>query len=117
MYPPTVTALFAHAEDSVSLVLDAERSALSEIAHYKLQTRRLVVVNCLRAVLVHKRTEVRIRRLRERMTAAAQLRRAQICNEMEALAVDAAQDTSSFAPLHSAIDRVSAELAGIPEAN
>ena len=115
MYPPTVTALFAQAEDPVSLVLDAERSALSEIERFKLQTRRLVVANCLRAVLVHKRTEVRIRRLRERMTANAQLRRAQICGDMEALAVDAVQDISSLAPLHSAIDKVSAELAGIAD--
>jgi len=115
MCPPTVSELFAQAEDPVSLVLDAEHSALAEIEHFKLQTRRLVVVNCLRAVLVHKRTGVRIRRLRERMTAAAQLRRAQICSDMEALAVDAVQDISAFAPLHSAIERVSAELAGISE--
>lgn len=115
MCTPATTAHLAQTGDVVSLVLKAERAALSEIEHFKLQTRRLVVVNCLRAVLVHKRTELRIRRLRERMAAAARLRRAQIGSEMEALAVDAVQDLSSLAPLHRAIDRVSAELAGISE--
>jgi len=115
MSTPAAPAHLAQTGDVVSLVLEAERAALSEIEHFKLQTRRLVVANCLRAVLVHKRTEVRIMRLRERMTAAAQLRHAQICSDMEALAVDAVQDISTFAALHRAIDRVSAELAGIPE--
>jgi len=115
MRTPAPTARLAQTDEVASLVLQAERAALSEIEHFKLQTRRLVVVNCLRAVLVHKRTEVRIRRLRERMSANAQLRRAQICGDMEALAVDAVQDISSLAPLHSAIDKVSAELAGIAD--
>ena len=115
MCTTAVSARLAQADDIVSRVLEAERVALVDVESFKRQTLRLVTVSCLRAVLVQKRTAARIKRLRERMTADAQLRRARISSEMEALQGDIGVDVSLIAPIDSAIARVTAELAGIPE--
>ena len=114
MRTPAVTARLAQTEDAASLVLEAERVALAEVEHYRLQTQGLVATSCLRAELVHKRTEARIERLGERMAAVAQLRQAQMSAEMAALAGDMGTDVSALALLDSAIARVTEELAGIP---
>ena len=118
---PAVTARLAQTEDAASLVLEAERAALAEVEHYKRKMLGLVAASCLRAELVHKRNEARIERLRERMTAAAQLRQVQISNEMEALAGalvgDMDTDASTLALLDGAIARVTEELAGISESS
>ncbi len=114
MCTPAVIARLAQTEDVASLVLEAERVALAEVEHYQRQTLQLVAASCLRAELVHKRTAARIKRLRERMTVAAQLRQVRIGSEMAALAGDLGADSSSHALLDSAIARVTEELAGIP---
>ena len=115
MRTPAITTRLAQTEDVASFVLEAERAAFSEIEHFKRQTLLLVATSWLRAALVHKRTEARIKRLRERMTADAQVRRMRICCEMEALAGDIGEDESLLAPLDGAIVRVTEELAGISE--
>ncbi len=117
MCTPANAAHLAQTGGVVALVLEAERAALSEIEHFELQTMRLVVTSCLRAVLAHKRAEVRIARLRERMTAAAQLRRERVSSEMQALESNAGVPAPLMAPLGAAIAKVTAELAGIPESS
>ncbi|TRZ99526.1 MAG: hypothetical protein D4R84_01790 [Rhodocyclaceae bacterium] len=112
-----VAARLAQTEDVASLVLEAERAALAEVENFKLQTLRLVATSWLRAELVHKRTEARTRRLRQRMTTVAQLRQQQISSEMEALAGDKDTDGSIPAALDSAIGRVTQELAATPESS
>lgn len=113
MRTPAVTARLAQTEDAASLVLEAERVALAEVENYRRQTQGLVAASCLQAELVQKRTEARIKRLGERMTAAAQLRQAQMSTEMAALAGDMGTEVSTLALLDSAIARVTEELAGI----
>ncbi|MDD5176169.1 MAG: hypothetical protein PHQ05_07095 [Sterolibacterium sp.] len=103
--------------DAASLVLEAERVALAEVEHYKHQMQELVAESSLRAEQLHKRTEARIKRLHERMTAAAQLRQAQINSEMVALEGEMVTDGSTSAPLDSAIVRIAEELAGISESS
>ena len=115
MRTSAVTARLAQSEELAALVLEAERAALSEIEQFKRQTLRLVVTSWLRAVLVHKRTQARIKRLRERMTAKAQLRQARISCEMQALAGDIGEEASVLAALESAIARVTEELVGTSE--
>lgn len=117
MRTPAVTARLAQTEDLASLVLEAERAALAEVEDYRRQMLRLVAVSWLRAELVRKRTEARIKRLREQMTAAAQVRQVRISSEMEALAGDMDTDISTLALLDSAIARVTEELAGISESS
>ena len=101
--------------EAVSFVLEAERIALAEVEQYKLQMQELVAASSLCAERLQRHTEARIRRCREHMTAAAQLRQMQISNEMAALAGDMGADGSILPPLDDAIARVIAELAGIPE--
>ena len=115
MRTSAVTARLAQSEELASLVLEAERAALSEIEQFKRQTLRLVVTSWLRAVLVHKRTQTRIKRLRERMTAEAQVRQARISCEMQALAGDIGEEASVLPALESAIARVTEELVGTSE--
>jgi len=110
----TTTVRLAEAEDPVSIVLGAERDALSEIEDFKRKAMQLVVASRLRALLVRKRVDLRIARLREQMTAAAQLRLETISSEMEALATDIVEDAALLAPLEIAIAGVTAELAGKP---
>jgi hypothetical protein len=117
MCTPAVTAHLAQTEDVASLVLEAERAALSDMENFKRQTLLLIVTSWLRAALVHKRTEARIKRLRERMTADAQARHVRVCCETEALATDIGDDASLLAPLDSAIVRVTEELAAISESS
>ena len=117
MCTPAVAARLAQTEDVASLVLEAERVALAEVYHFKLQMLRLVAASWLRAELVHKRTEVRTERLRQRMRAAAQVRQAQLSSEMEALAGDMDADGAIPALLDRAIGRVTEELAAIPESS
>jgi hypothetical protein len=117
MRTPAVTARLAQAEDAASLVLEAERAALAEVEHYRLQMLRLVATSCLRAELVRKRAETRVQRLRERMKATAQLRQERISCDMQALACDPGSDSPELALLDSAIHRVAEELAGIPESS
>ena len=117
MRTPAVTARLAQSEDDASLVLEAERAALAEVEHYRLQMLRLVATGCLRAELVRKRAETRIQRLRERMQAAAQLRHERIDCEIQALACDPGTDSPDLALLDSAIHRVAEELAGLPESS
>jgi hypothetical protein len=105
------TARLAQAEEVASLVLGAERTAISEIENFKRKTLLLIVASWLRAAMVHKRTEARMKRLREQMRADAQDRHMRICRETEAIAADAGEDASLLAPLDSAIVRVIAELA------
>lgn len=64
---------------------------------------------------LHQRTQARIERLRQRMTAAAQARQAQICRETETLAADQDPDAAILARLDKAIARVAEELAGTAE--
>lgn len=115
MCTPAVTTRPAQTENDASLVLEAEHVALAEVEQYKCQTLRLVAASWLRAELVHKRTEARISRLRERMAAAAQVRQLQIGKEMATLAGDTATDGAIPIPLERAIARVVEELAGISE--
>ena len=117
MRTSAVGAYLAETEDPVSIVLEAERAALADVESFRRHTLRLVTVSCLRAVLVQKRTEARIKRLRERMTTDAQLRRDRICSEMEALAADTGVDISLVPSLDKAIAGVTAELAGISESS
>ena len=117
MRTSAVGAYLAETGDPASIVLEAERAALADVESFERQTLRLVTVSCLRAVLVQKRTEARIKRLRERMTTDAQLRRDRIRSEMEALEGDISVDISLVPSLDSAIARVTAELAGISESS
>jgi hypothetical protein len=77
--------------------------------------QELVAASFSRAEQLQQRTEARIRRYRQQMTATAQLRQAQISNELAALAGDMGTDASTLPPLEDAVARVIAELAGIPE--
>ena len=113
MRTPAVTAHLAQTDDVASLVLEAERVALAQVEHCNRKALCLIATAWLRAELVHKRTDVRIKRLRERMVAAAQLRQRRISSDMEALAGDMGEDASILALPDSAIARVSEELAGI----
>lgn len=113
----TVGAHFAELEDPVSIVLEAQDAAVADVENFQRQALRLVTVSCLHAVLVQKRTEVRIKRLRERMTADAQLRRVRVYSDMEALEGDIGVDISRAGQLDNAIARVTAELAGISESS
>ena len=115
MRKPAVTARLAKTEDVASLVLEAERVALADVEQCKRQALRVVAVGLLRAELVHKRSEARIRLVRERMKVAAGIRQLQISSDMEALAGDTGADVSILALVDSAIARVAEELAGISE--
>lgn len=115
MSPPAVIARLAQSEDGASLVLEAERVALAGVELCRLQALRLLAASWLRAELVHKRTEARTERLRERMSAATRVRHKRISSEMAALAADTGADTAILALLDSAIARVTEELAGISE--
>lgn len=115
MSPSAVIARLAQSEEGASLVLEAERVALAEVEHCRLQRLRLVAVSWLRAELVHRRAEARIERLRERMSAATRVRHTRISSEMAALAADTGADTAILALLDTAIARVTEELAGISE--
>jgi hypothetical protein len=117
MRTPTLTARRAQAEDTVSLVLEAERAALTAVEHYRRQMLQLVAISWLRAELVRKRTEARTQRIRERMKAAARVRQESIGSEIEALAGDMGKDLSMLAPLDAAVSRVTEELAGVPESS
>jgi hypothetical protein len=113
MSTPAVTARLAQNRELVSLVLAAERAALADVAQFRRRTGQFLVASCLRALLVQKRTEVRIRRLRERIAAATQVRQLRIGREVAALEADLAQDESMLTPLEAAIVKVTAELAGV----
>ena len=115
MCMPAVAARLAQTKDVAGLVLEAERAALAEVEYCRLQALRLVAVDCLRAELVHKRTQARIVRFRDCMTAAAQLRQVRIGSEMLALAGDIGTDVPALALLDGAVARVTEELAGVPE--
>lgn len=113
----SVAARRAETTNPVSIVLEAEQAALSGVEHFRRQTLQMLVTSALRAVLVHKRAEARIERLRQRMTADAQLRRGQIACEMTALEVDMSVDKAPLMPMDNAIARVAAELAGVSESS
>ena len=113
MRTPAVTARLAQTDDAASLVLEAERVALAEVEQCNRKALCLVAAAWLRAELVHKRTDVRIKRLRERMTSATQVRQVQIRGEMETLAGDVGADASILELTDGAIARVSDELAGL----
>jgi hypothetical protein len=117
MRTPAIAARLAQTENAASLVLEAERAALTEVEHYRLQMLRLVATSCLRAELVRKRAETRIQRLRERMKATAQLRQERISCEMQAVAGVVGTDSSKLALLDGAIHRVAEELAGTAESS
>ncbi len=117
MRTPALIARLAQAEDAASLVLDAERTALAAVEHYRRQMLLLLAISCLRAELVRKRTEARIQRIRERMKAAARVRRETISNEIEALAVDTGVDLSVLTALDKGVSRVIEELAGVSKSS
>ena len=117
MRASAVGAYPAETGDPASIVLEAERAALADVESFKRQTLLLVTVSCLRAVLVQKRTEARIKHLRERMTTDAQLRRDRIRAEMEALESYVGLDISLVPSLDNAIAKVTAELAGVSESS
>jgi len=104
----------AGTEDPASVVLAAEQAALADIESFKRQTLRLVAVSCLRAVLVQKRTQARIGRLRERVRAEARLRCDRVGREIEALEADVDVAPCDPAALDQAISRVVTELFAIP---
>lgn len=85
MSTPAVTARLSRTEDLASLVLETERAALAEVEQCQRQALKLVAASRLRAERVHQRSEIRIERLRGRMTAAAQARLLQIGGEIAAL--------------------------------
>lgn len=103
--------------DAAAIVLEAERVALAEVEQYQRQMQELVAASFSRAERLQQRTEARIRRCRQQMTAAAQRRQVQISNELAALAGDMGADASILPPLEDAVARVIAELAGIPESS
>ena len=104
------SARLAETQDPASIVLEAEHVALADIETFKRQTLRLVAVSCLRAVLVQKRTQARISRLRERIRTEARLRCDRVCREIEALEADVAVVPCDPAALDKAISSVVAEL-------
>ena len=117
MITPAVAARLAQEENVASLVLEAERAALAEVEHYRRGTLLLVAASWLRAELVHKRAQAKIKLLRERMAIAARVRQVQISRDMEALAGDTGTNVSILALVDSAIARVTEELAGISESS
>ena len=117
MRKPAVTALLSQTEDIASLVLEAERAALGDVEHCRRQALRLLTLGLLRAQLVRKRSEVRVRLIRERMKLAARNRQLQISSDMEALAGDMGSNVPVLAPVDKAIARVAEELAGISASN
>ena len=112
MNKPAVAASLLQTEDAAARLLEAERTTYAEIELCRRDALRLVMTGWLRAELVHKRTEVRIERLRERMTIAAQDRQAWICGEMAALASDSRNDGVDLAALDASIARVIEQLVG-----
>jgi len=117
MRTSALTAPLSQTGDAASLVLEAERAALTEVEHYRLQMLRRVATSGLRAELVRKRAESRVQRLSEQMKATAQLREEWINAEIQALAVVTQIDSSKLALLDSAIRRLAEELAGVPESS
>lgn len=107
-----VSARLAQVEAAASDVLAAERAALAHIEHCKREALRLVADSGACTELIHKRTEARIERLRERMRAAAQLRQQRIRSEMAALASDIGTDASMLTVLDAALALIVDELAG-----
>jgi hypothetical protein len=113
MSTPAVAARFAQIEDVASLVLVAEQTALAEVERCSRQALRLVAESRLQAEWLHKRTEARIERVRQRMKAAAQARQVEIAGEMAALAGDPGSEGPALELLDSAITLLAEELAGV----
>ena len=112
MPTPAVKARRIQSTELVARVLAAERTALSDVAQFRRRTEQFVLASCLRALLVQKRTELRIKRLRERMATAARLHQLRIDRQIQALEADTAPDESGLAALDQAIAKLTAELAG-----
>ncbi len=112
MNKSAVAASLLQTENAAARLLEAEHAACAKIELCRRDALRQVVTGWLRAELVHKRTEVRIERLRERMTIAAQDRQAWICGEMAALASDSRNDGVDLAALDASIARVIEQLVG-----
>lgn len=112
MNKPAAAASLLQTEDAAVCLLKAERAAHAEIELCRRDALRLVVTSWLRAELLHKRTEARIERLRERMTHAAQARQIRISTEMAALASDSGSDGVDLAAIDASIALIIEELVG-----
>lgn len=112
MNKPAAAASLLQTEDAAARLLEAERTAYAEIEFCRRAALRLVVTSWLRAELVHKRTEARIERLRERMKIAAQDRQTRICAEIAALTSDSGSDGVDLAAIDASIARIIEELVG-----